>query len=176
VLAIGQQQQYTATVVDSAGDPVTGTTLTWTSSEPAVATIDPSGLAVAVTVGGTAVTASASGVTSNAATLQVVEKPIATVEVTPTQATIAVGQTQPFTAVARDADGDPISGVTFAWTSGDTDIATVDDSGLAHGVAPGTTSVTAETAGPMSASATIVVASHADWLRLVLALDDFLDD
>ncbi|MCX8089045.1 MAG: Ig-like domain-containing protein, partial [Meiothermus ruber] len=55
---------------------------------------------------------------------------ISTIEVSPATASKQVGQTQQFTAVAKDAGGNVISGVTFTWSSSDTAVATVNNSGL----------------------------------------------
>lgn len=81
---------------------------------------------------------------------------ISTIEVSPATASKQVGQTQQFTAVAKDAGGNVISGVTFTWSSSDTAVATVNNSGLATAVAVGTATITA-TAGGKSGSATFSV-------------------
>ncbi len=81
---------------------------------------------------------------------------ISTIDVTPATASKQVGQTQQFTAVAKDASGNVISGVTFTWSSSDPNIATVNNSGLATAVAAGTATITA-TAGGKSGSATFNV-------------------
>ena len=56
---------------------------------------------------------------------------------------IVVGATTTYLATARDALNNPIGGVTFTWSTGSTAVATVDASGTATGVAPGTTTVRA---------------------------------
>jgi len=72
---------------------------------------------------------------------------VATVVVSPNPATVEVGDSRQFTAVARDADGDVLGGRTFSWTSTATGTATVSTSGLAVGVAAGMTTIRAETGG-----------------------------
>lgn len=67
--------------------------------------------------------------------------PITAVAVTPAEATIQVGQTQQFTAVATDAEGDVVP-TTFNWTS-NSPAATVNASGLATGQAVGDADITA---------------------------------
>ncbi|MGK0619500.1 SBBP repeat-containing protein [Meiothermus cerbereus] len=81
---------------------------------------------------------------------------INSIEVTPATASKQVGQTQQFTAVAKDASGNPISGVTFSWSSSNTSVATVDNDGLATAVAQGTATITAS-AGGKSGTATLTV-------------------
>ena len=68
---------------------------------------------------------------------------VATVTVSPPSATIAAGASQQFTATASDASGQPISGVTFTWTSTAPTVATVNASGLATAVAPGNAGIVA---------------------------------
>ena len=52
---------------------------------------------------------------------------VASVEVSPTQQTIsAIGTTQQFTAVAKDASSVTISGKTFSWSSSEVSVATID--------------------------------------------------
>lgn len=82
---------------------------------------------------------------------------VSSIVVSPATASIAVGSTQKFTAVAKNASGGTVSGVTFAWTSSDTGVATIDASGLATGVAAGTTDIAASAQGVTSAAATLTV-------------------
>jgi len=81
-VSVGSTQQFTAVTKNSSGMVVSGTALTWTSTNKAVATIDSNGLATAVSVGSTnikaSVTYNSGGVygtgttyTSNTATLTV---------------------------------------------------------------------------------------------------------
>lgn len=86
------------------------------------------------------------------------ETEVATVTVTPNNASISIGSTQQFTATAYDADNNEITDVDFTWTSSDTTIATVNTSGLATGVSSGTCTITA-TADDVSGTATLTVTS-----------------
>src|SRR5207247_7983904 len=45
------QQQYSAVALDGNGRPVAGQTFTWSSSDPAIATVDATGLATGLTPG-----------------------------------------------------------------------------------------------------------------------------
>ena len=67
------------------------------------------------------------------------------VVVTPPEAQTRVGNTYPFLAVAYDASGNPCENVTFTWTSSTPAVATIDVSGIAHGVAVGQSTITART-------------------------------
>jgi surface protein len=81
------------------------------------------------------------------------------VVVTPAEATIDAGGTQQFTATVSDLHGVPLS-ASVTWLSGETDVATVNASGLATGATEGTATITA-TAGPASGSALLNVIESA---------------
>ena len=82
--------------------------------------------------------------------------PVATVTVAPVSATIAIGATQQFTATAKDANGNVISGVSFTWNSSMASVATVNTNGLAKGVGQGSANVTA-TVSAVTGSAALTV-------------------
>ncbi len=69
---------------------------------------------------------------------------VATVTVTPENVSITKGGTTTLTAVARDGNGNVLTGKTFSWVSGTSTIASVSASGVVTGVNPG---------GPASISA-----------------------
>jgi hypothetical protein len=81
---------------------------------------------------------------------------VAAVVVSPDSADIPIGGTQQFTATLIDLHGDPMTGPTVTWTSSDEGVATIDPTGLATGVAPGATTITA-TAQAASGTAILTV-------------------
>jgi 6-phosphogluconolactonase (cycloisomerase 2 family) len=156
-------QQYTATGYYSNGAITPGISVTWASTNTAVATIDPvAGVATAVAVGTTMINAYASGITATSATLNV--NGITALTISPLNQTIASGATEQFDAMAtfKNADGttsttDVTSQVT--WTSSNTNAITINSSGLATSVGPngmsqisaaldGLTAMTSLTVGP----------------------------
>ncbi len=83
---------------------------------------------------------------------------IASVTVAPGSASLTVGTTQAFTAVARDSASNVVP-ATFGWISSNPAIATVDAStGVATGVSSGNADITA-TAEGISGSASLTVTS-----------------
>ena len=60
-LGVGQTVQLAATAKDASGTPVT-TSIAWTSSDPAVASVNGSGMVSGLSVGNTTVSAEAEGV------------------------------------------------------------------------------------------------------------------
>ena len=157
-IVVGATQQFTATAKDSGGNTINGVTFTWASATAGVATIDSNGLATGVSAGTTQITASASGITSAADTLTVTPPVVvATIAVSPSSPSIAVGATQQFTATAKDSGGNTINGVTFTWASSATGVATINSTGLATGVSMGTTQIAASASGITSSGDTLTV-------------------
>jgi uncharacterized protein YjdB len=132
--AVGRTLQYAATVFDAKGDPLTGLTITWSSSSSglvSVATPGQTAIATAVAVtGATRVTITAS-VTSTLGTFTAtaavgVGNDPASIAVSPTSTTLtSLTQTATLTATVRNNLGNPIAGLTPAWSSSATGIATV---------------------------------------------------
>ncbi|MGH8293291.1 MAG: Ig-like domain-containing protein [Gammaproteobacteria bacterium] len=69
--------------------------------------------------------------------------PVATITIAPATATIAVNGTQQYTAVAKDASGNTVNGVTYTWNSSSPAMATINANGLATGMAAGSSMITA---------------------------------
>ena len=82
---------------------------------------------------------------------------VASVTVTPTDASIFAGGSQAFTATAFDAQNNPIAGVTFTWSSSATGIAAVNASGVASGLQSGDATITATAPNNVAGSASLHV-------------------
>ena len=152
----GLTQQFTATglYTDNSTQDLT-TQVTWASSDDEVATVsnaaDSNGLATAVGVGSTTVSATSGGVTGDT-TLTVTDATLVSIEVTPTDPSIADGTTQQFTATGVYTDNSTQDLTTqVTWASSDDAVATVsnaaDSKGLATAVGVGSTTVSATSDG-----------------------------
>jgi uncharacterized protein YjlB len=161
-LVVGATQQFTVIGTYSDGSTYDITyQVTWASSDTSVATISSAGLATGVAAGTTGITASLSEVTSPAITLTVVPTPTLTsIAVTPeSPENLSVGSTQQFIAIGTYSDGSTTDITSQAtWSSSDTNVATISSSGLATGVAAGTTDITASLSGVTSPAITLTVA------------------
>ncbi|MFO0597945.1 MAG: hypothetical protein U0228_21765 [Myxococcaceae bacterium] len=152
------QQTFTATARDSMGNVLNGQTVTW-SVAAGGGTITQGGVFTAGTVAGTfanTVSATIGGVTATA-TVTVNPGPAATVTVAPPTATVAPGGTATFTATAKDAFNNTVTG-TVTW-SATAAAGTITQGGvLTATMSPGTYSnaITA-TVGSASGTATVVV-------------------
>ena len=145
--------QLTAEVQDASGNSVGGD-ITWASGDEAVLTIDATGLATAV-ANGTATVTATSGALVGTVTLTVAQA-AATVLVTPEDPIVPIGGTQQLAAAVSDANGNPIVGAAFTWSSSDQAVATSDAAGLVTAVAEGTATVTAAS-GNASGGVTVTV-------------------
>ena len=162
-IAVNATEQLTAMGDYSDGSTANLTTsVTWDSSNTAVATVSSAGLATGVGAGTTTIKATADGFT-DMVTLAVTAAPltVTSIAASPATASITSGATQQFTANAtysNNTTGALTSGVT--WTSSNTAVATVSSAGLATGVAAGTTTIKA-TANGFTATATLTVTAVA---------------
>jgi uncharacterized protein YjdB len=148
--------QVTAVLRDAANNVLTGRTITWSSSAPAIATVSSSGEVAAVSVGNATITATSEGV-SQTLDLTIAPAPVATVNVSLASASIQEGATTQATAELRDARGNVVTGRTVVWSSGTPGVATVNaTTGLVTAVAIGTASITATSEG-ITGSATVTV-------------------
>src|SRR5437870_7528582 len=156
-IVVGATVQLTATPQDAAGNPLTGRTITWQSGNAAVASVDANGLVTGKALGGpVTITATSEGKAGTAA-VAVTPIPVATVAVAPPTASIVVGATVQLSATPQDAVGNPLTGRTITWQSGNAAVASVDANGLVTGKgAGGPVTVTATSEGK-SGSATVAV-------------------
>ena len=149
----GGTAAFAAKLEDAQHNELTGRTVTWDSSDLAVATIDNTGLATSTGPGTSTITATSEG-KKGMASLQVDPAPVTSVVVTPPFDTTNVGSTVQLSASIQG--GDPRHSPPIAWSSADNGIATVDDHGRVRGVGPGDVAITA-TAQGQSGSALVTV-------------------
>ena len=170
-IAAGATQQFTATGMysDNSTKDLTSS-VTWASSSTSVATIAASGLATAVATGSTNITATAAGKTSAPATLTVAAPTVVSIAVTPATASIAVGNTQQFTATATYSDKSTKDITSTAtWASGTPAVASISAAGLATGLTAGTSAITAASGGVTSSpAATLTVTATPVAVSLVV--------
>src|SRR6266581_2215550 len=151
-VSVGQTVQLAAMPKDANGNLLSGRTVSWLSGNPGVATVSGSGLVTGVSAGAATITAASEGKSGTAA-MTVSSVPVASVAVSPTSASVAVGQTQQLSATPKDANGNPLTGRTVSWSSGNTAVATVAASGLVTGVSAGAATITAASEGQTGTAA-----------------------
>jgi len=154
-LRVGKTVQLSATTKDSAGNVLTGRSVTWSSSAPAVATVSASGFVSAVTAGSATITAMSEG-KSGTATITITVVPVSSVTVTPGSASLNPTATVQLSAVTKDSAGNVLSGRSVTWSSSAPSVATVSPAGLVTAVIAGSATITATSEGK-SGSAAITV-------------------
>jgi hypothetical protein len=82
---------------------------------------------------------------------------VASVVVYPSPVTIGATTTQQFSATARDQAGNAMTGVTFTWSSSNSNIATISSGGVASGLTVGTTNISASAQGVTSTAVALTV-------------------
>ncbi|TOI47677.1 hypothetical protein CGI59_24025, partial [Vibrio parahaemolyticus] len=162
-IAMGQEQQFTATAIfsDTSTEDVTAYADTsWVSSTNAASLSGATaGLASGDNVGNTVVTATYSGF-SDTAGLTVTAAVLESIEVTPDPIEVGIGsdRTGTLTAIGHYSDGTtPDITSTVDWTGQDTTYATVEAGGLVTGAFGGSTSTIATLDGVSSNEVTINV-------------------
>ena len=129
-------------------------TVTWSSSDTAVATVDGSGKVTAVKAGTATITAKAGNVTASCS-VTVKEKNVSVTEISVNKTTLelAVGGAETLTVTVKPGNA---SDKTVTWSSSDTAVATVDGNGKVTAVKAGSATITAK-AGNVTASCSVTV-------------------
>ncbi|MDT8419602.1 MAG: Ig-like domain-containing protein [Desulfuromonadales bacterium] len=154
----GLTQQFSAVgIFSDASTQVLTDTVTWTSLDVDVATIDQTGLAAALEEGVSNITAAFDGVTETT-TMTVVDAALISIEVSPAAAVdIPQRVNVKFLATGIYSDNSlrPIT-TQVTWSSSNPAVATVDPLGIAVGTAAGDVLITASM-GPISDTATMSI-------------------
>ncbi|MCO1600090.1 Ig-like domain-containing protein [Desulfosporosinus nitroreducens] len=114
----------------------------WSSSDPSVATIDPSGLATSTGLGTCLITGeyTINNVTYTDTSQLTVISP--TLRIDPESVIIPLGSTQAFKAILEDSDGTADVTESVTWSSNSSSVATIESSGLATSKGGGTCKIT----------------------------------
>ena len=141
-MEVGDKKTLTATVWPAS----TGTgSLSWTSSNNSVATVDANGNVTAVALGTANITASQNGMSATCVIT------VAGISLNKTSTKILIGGTEQLTATVYPS-------ASYTWTSSNPAVATVSSTGLVTAVAKGTTTITVTTEdGGYTASCTVRV-------------------
>ena len=143
-LPINGSSTLAGTAFDCNGNSILNKRISFSSSNPAVATVSPVGVVIGVAVGGATISASANG-KSASTEVTVIPEAAATVTVTPSTLLLRKTNTRQLTAVARNAQNNEVKGRTFRWTTNNPAVATVDQTGLVTAIGAGTANIVAET-------------------------------
>jgi uncharacterized protein YjdB len=138
-LTVGETEALAIIVLDSNGGPIPDAVLTFTSSDGAVATVDPAGVIMAVAEGSAVVTVETAslaahvGVTVQAVT---VGSAVGSIVIHPPEFGMTVGETVQLSVTVLDENGREIPDAAVTYSSDKEGVATVDTDGLVKAVGP----------------------------------------
>lgn len=158
-ITAGATAQASATLRDAANNVLAGRSVVWSTSNASVATVDAAGVVTGVGPGSANITATSEG-KSGTAVITVTPRPVASVTVSIDKPSVTVGTSATATATLLDANGNALTGRTIAWTSSNTNVATISSTGVITTLSAGTTVITATSEGK-SGSATLTVTTPA---------------
>jgi hypothetical protein len=153
---VGRSLQMQAMPRTACGNLVAGANVTWSSAAQSIASVSPTGLVTGNAPGTVTIAALSEG---KVGTSQVTVNgiPVASVEVSPTEASLQVGGTIQLEATLRDEDGNELDGPIVTWLSADTSKVQVSSTGqvTARRIG-GPVTITAAAAGKSGSSAITV--------------------
>lgn len=155
--APGVTTQFVATGTYSDGTSLDVTpSVSWSSADTEVATVDENGLATGIATGSSIITASL-GTDETTSALTITDATLTSIMLSPSDPSIPKDNAKQFTATGNYSDGSSTTiSSSVTWSSEDSAVATVDASGLASGIAAGSSVITA-TLGEQSATTTLTV-------------------
>ena len=163
-LAVGASLGLQAEAQDAGAAPLEGFFFDWSSDDKAVATVDASGNVTALASGSAVITCTepGSGFFDTVAIDVVNPADVTSVEISPASFALNIGSATQLSAAALDTLDDAIPGVSFTWSSSDSNVATVSPSGVVTGVAEGEATISAVADGSSSISGVSGVTSFFD--------------
>ena len=148
-----------ARVFDQDNAVLDGATVSWSSSNPDVATVSAQGLVTAVSNGTASITARSGS--ASAGRIVTVMQSAGRIVLEPSSATLmSLGETLQLSATVQDANGQAVEDAAIAWSSSDEGVATVSAQGLVAAVSNGAATITARS-GSASATVTVTVMQSA---------------
>ncbi len=162
-VTVNDTVNFSATVYDQFDEELPEVAVAWRSSNETVGTIDEDGVFTAIAGGTTAVTATAGNISGAALVTVTADEPVEPVldgiRITPSGATLVIGDTQRFIVTALNGDGNTMANVSVAWTSSNATVGTIGEDGIFSALVEGTATVAA-TAENITGEATVTVINN----------------
>jgi len=155
-LRLGVPRGFTAALLDSTNTPLaSGRILSWSTNTPTVVQVTQAGLVTGLSLGTGRIIASAEGASDTVA-LQVTRIPVASVSVTPLQASVLEGQSVQFRATVTDSAGTEVTDRPVEWLTSDPTRGIVSGSGLVSTIAPGVVTIVATSENRLGQAALLI--------------------
>jgi subtilisin len=156
-LYVGDMQQFTAICQDQYGDSINPGTISWESTDSQTGSIGSQGLFTAMDAGETTINATGSNGVFGTASVTVKEAPfLNTIEVSPSNVSLYVGDTQQFTATCKDQYGNLINPDAITWEVTDGH-GSIDSNGIFKATDAGETTIKATGSSGVSGTASVTV-------------------
>ena len=162
---VGDQLPLQAVVHDAQGATLDDPLVVWSAKDTDVVVVSPEGIVTARAVGATQVAASFNG-KSGVAAVTVQRRPVASVTLQPSSATLQRGKTVTLVPTLKDAGGATLADRLVDWKSSDASIATVSPAGLVTAVTIGSATITATSEGKSATAAVSVVPGAVAQVRI----------
>ncbi|MGQ0646202.1 MAG: Ig-like domain-containing protein [Gemmatimonadaceae bacterium] len=176
IVRLGNFLQVTATPRDANNNALTGRTITWSSSNPGIATVTQSGLVTAIALGSVTITAECEGRTGSIG-VQVFDIPIKSVTLAPDTLPLPSGSTRQLVPIVIDSLNRPVNslaGRAVLWTSQNPAAATVSSSGVLTALAGGTARVNVTIDNVRSNDIVVIVTDQVQTIRLAPILPQIM--
>jgi uncharacterized protein YjdB len=148
---VGSSLALTAAVLDVDGQALPSARISWTSEDSTIAHVSQSGIVTGLKAGTVRIAASSWGKDA-IATITVQPGPlvlaaVGRIVIAPANPRIVEGGTVQLTATVLDVEDRVVIGLTITWSTSNTSRATVDNTGLVHGIGNGTVTIYASAGG-----------------------------
>jgi alpha-tubulin suppressor-like RCC1 family protein len=163
-VVVGHTAKLNATPRDASGSALTGRTVSWSSSNTSIASVDNSGTVTGVAAGSATITASSEGKSAAAAITVEADAPavsVATVSIAAAPDTIEAWDATALHATTRDAKDSLLTGRVIRWTTSNPAVATIDSvTGVLTGIDRGTVTITATSEGKTGTRSQVIVIKY----------------
>jgi hypothetical protein len=170
-ILIGATSQFTLKFYNNTGqEAAVPATVSWNSTNPAIATVNTQGLVTAMAAGQVEIKAFYNSIVASALlTVVINSSQLATVNITNVSSgvqEILLNQPTTLTAEGRNVAGQVIPGLSFTWTTSNSSFVEVNNAGLVTGKAYGTSNVAAASGGIQSAPVMLQVIRMGDFVNM----------
>jgi parallel beta-helix repeat protein len=155
-LRVYETSTLTADLRDKNGNALTGRSVSWRSSNAGIAGVSANGIVTGVSAGSATITATSEG-KSAIAEVTVSPAPVTTATIVPATSVLNAGESRSLSVALKDQNGILLSDRVVSWTTSNSAIAAVSETGTVTGVAIGSATITATSEGK-SGTATVTVA------------------
>lgn len=163
-VARGNSVTVAADARDVGDNAITDRTITWSTSDPTVATVSSAGVVQGIKIGTATITASAEGKSGTSAITVV--SPIDHIELSPSSLALAsIGEKQTLSGHLVARSGSSVDGLSIAYSSSNAAVATVDANGQVTATGNGSATITASSDG-LSNTASVTVQQVAAGIAL----------